>query len=88
MKSMFMIWTSLLVAGCATMSPAERADSEYRRESERIEEHERFQLMTRACRQAGGIVRMDRQSSGRMLPTALEMRNATCDRRGRTVQVW
>jgi hypothetical protein len=80
MKLMLMIYTAFLAAGCATATPAERADSEYRRESSRIEEQERLVLMTRACRQAGGIVRMDRQTSGRFRPTALEMRNATCDR--------
>ena len=87
MKSILMIYT-LLAAGCAAASPAERADSEYRRESSRIEEQERFVLMTRACRQAGGIVRMDRQTSGQKEPTTLEMRNATCYRWRRTVQGW
>ncbi len=54
-----------------------RVDNEYWRESGQVEAIERFQRLTRSCDLAGGIVRVDRQSSGRFPPAALEMRNAT-----------
>jgi hypothetical protein len=63
-------------------------DNEYRRESARIEATEQFDRLRKSCRLVGGVVRIDRQSSGRLPPTTFEMRNATCDRRRGSIRAW
>ena len=90
MKPICMICTAFLAAGCAgAVSDNTRwvDDSEYRRETGRIEAMEEFQLLKRSCRNAGGIVQVPRASSGRFPLTAFEMRSATCSHRIGSAQV-
>ena len=83
MKVKLMIATAVMAGGCAgggIPDEAARERQQYLRENARIEATEEFQQLVRSCRRAGGVVHMPRQTSGRLEPTAFEMRGAICDR--------
>ena len=66
--------------GCASEVPdtRERADSDYRRASSRIEATEEFELRKEMCAEAGGVLQVRRMSGSRQPPRVKEMRMATC----------
>ena len=66
--------------GCASEVPdtGDRADSDYRRASSRIEATEEFELRKEMCAEAGGVLQVRRMSGSRQPPRVKEMRMATC----------
>lgn len=66
--------------GCASEVPdtRERADSDYRRATSRIEATEEFELRKEMCAEAGGVLQVRRMSGSRQPPRVKEMRMATC----------
>ena len=65
------------LAACATVPPAEREVREYARVDAELSAADRFRALSRACRDAGGVVYVARSMPRRAL-TALDMSSAGC----------
>ena len=66
-----------VLAACATVPPAEREAREYARVDAELSVADRFRELSRACRDAGGVVYVPRSTPRRPL-TALDMSSAGC----------
>lgn len=74
-----LLMPSLLLWGCASEVPdKERADSNYRRATTKVEATEEFELRKEMCSEAGGVLQVRRTSGARQPPRVKEMRMATC----------
>jgi hypothetical protein len=81
MKNGAVIFTAVVIAGCAAGTGAPNSeDLEYRRASEHVEALEQFDDLKRSCARSGGVVFVRRHNGGRLArtPTALEMKSASC----------
>lgn len=81
MRKGIVIFTAVLVAGCATGADTrDSEDLQYQRESERVEALEQYQALRRICARSGGIVFVQRHTGGRLArtPTTQELKSASC----------